>query len=173
MENKQLINGGQASNTNINYWGSSLVTVASDHVTHFYKLINNSHMNQTSYMPTSGNIRVSFTYRVATFNGSIKINIVATMDDNSIINLILDASSTKLDTWAAFEKVIEPDDAKKVISLYMRISYTGDSYAAIANISAVSYYTDIAGSISSNDFIEKSILYGLDEDKPTLGTDKE
>lgn len=168
MKTKQLINGGQASPTSIYYWMCSGVSVASDSSTSHYRIAAGGSMGQTCRIPVQGNIRISGTYCSSAYAETLIFKTTITYDDGSTMINIADLYNSELNEWSVFEVAIDTEDNKIATSIDFSISYDGGIYGRIANISALVYYTEQAGSISSSDFMEKAILYGLDADKPSL-----
>lgn len=168
MSNKQLINGGQASPNNIYFWVNSKTKVDSDHVTQFYKLSNDGYMQQTCRLPVKGQIKIMGTYKTMSHDSSLKFYALAEFDNGTCVNNMLDLHNEELNEWSLFNIEVDiPDDA--VLSLLkIRVEFVGSSFGAIANISAITYYSNIGNTISTESFIEKAILYGLDANKPEL-----
>lgn len=168
MKTKQLINGVQASPTSIYYWICSGVSVANDASTNYYRIAAGGSMKQTCRIPVQGNIRISCTYCSSSYAETLIFRTLITYDDGSTMTNIADLYNSDLNEWSVFEVAIDTDNDKIATSIEFYISYDNGTYGRIANISALVYYTEQAGSISSSDFMEKAILYGLDEDKPSL-----
>lgn len=172
-ENRQLINGGQASPDNIFYWSHKNTTVASDSVAQFYRITNGGSIEQISRLPIRGLIKFSCAYKLLEYDCSAELQILLTYDTGKVEQKLIYLTAQQLNDWAYFSIDINiPDDAY-LSSMLTRVSYTGDSFLAINNLSAITHYSNLSGSVNLNEFVEKSILYGLDIDKPVLGKQEE
>lgn len=172
MSTKQLMNGGVVSPTSIYYWGVTKTTVATDATTMFYRIGPNGTMTQTCRVPVRGEIKISGTYKTVDLNGILLFKVTATFSDSGSIEETIILENEVLNTWSYFELSIDVPDAKEVISIRYDISFTGQVYGAIANLSSITQMTNVTGGISADDFIQKAITYGLDEDKPLLGVEE-
>lgn len=174
MSDRQLINGGVANSSNIYYWETSNVSIASDTITHYYKVASKGTMRQVSRIPVKGTVKVSCTYKCVSRDDTIIVNINAKFDDGTIESALINLQPSLIDEWYAFEHNITIPDNARMLEFEIIIRYPGVYYSAVANISAITYYRNVTGSVPYDDFIDKAILYGLDSDLPTLGiTDEE
>lgn len=170
--NKQLISGGQASYNNLYYWRNMLTSVADDGINMFYKVLNKGYMHQISMMPVQGLIKLSCSYKYITYNCVLTMDIDLLLDDETIINNKVNLQLTSLNTWSVFMLDIDIPTDRKIKQLSLYITYLGDMYGAVSNISALTYYRNITEGITADEFVDKSITYGLDKDIPYLGVDE-
>ena len=169
MNNKYLINGGIASQNNIFYWQTNNVSVSNDNVTPFYKLTDGAFMKQISRLSVRGNVKISCTFKNTSMPEVFVASVYAVLDNGNVIHNMADFSNSDINEWSVFEYDFDVGDDELISSLEITFRYSGNGYGCVANISAVTYYSNIAGTVSYQDFVDKSILYGLDKDLPILG----
>lgn len=169
MSYKQLIKGQTPSMSNLYYWYTSKVVVMSTLNGDAFSIQNKGFMKQTSMAIFGAHLEIRLSYSMSA--GYCECSIDLKCEDGTTLEtkLFLQecGNNVRSETFT-----IDIPDTTKVVSSSINIKYSG---IASVNLYSVEALYDDSGTILeyTNDFSEKSILYGLYCDIPILGGDSD